>query len=368
MKVLILTCNTGQGHNSATAALIGAFARRGVSCDAADALRFLPSGMSDFISGWHTRIYRYLPWMFKKGYSFAESHPALFDDQRGIYKLLASGVDGLRELVIREKYDTLICVHVFSALMVTEMLRREGLPLHTAFVATDYTCSPSAGDSRLDRYYIPHEDLKAEFAANGVPMEKLVASGIPVREEFYDCPDRDEARARLGLSVNGGEVLLMCGSMGCGPMEELADSLDSYLPAGAELTVICGTNEKLAQALESRPLLRTRVLRYTDDMPLWLSAVDLLLTKPGGLSITEAATVGTPMLFLDSVGGCETRNRLFFTAENWARAAGDADEMVELTCSMMRYGVHQDRDALRAAFSRNAADVIAEDLIRLAGA
>ena len=102
MKVLILTCNTGQGHNSATAALIGAFARRGVSCDAADALRFLPSGMSDFISGWHTRIYRYLPWMFKKGYSFAESHPALFDDQRGIYKLLASGVDGLRELVIRE--------------------------------------------------------------------------------------------------------------------------------------------------------------------------------------------------------------------------------------------------------------------------
>ena len=160
----------------------------------------------------------------------------------------------------------------------------------------------------------------------------------------------------------------MCGSMGCGPMEELADSLDSYLPAGAELTVICGTNEKLAQALESRPLLRTRVLRYTDDMPLWLSAVDLLLTKPGGLSITEAATVGTPMLFLDSVGGCETRNRLFFTAENWARAAGNADEMVELTCAMLRYGVHQDRDALRAAFSRNAADVIAEDLIRLAGA
>ena len=65
MKVLILTCNTGQGHNSATAALIGAFARRGVSCDAADALRFLPSGVTGFISGWHTRLYRYLPLMFK---------------------------------------------------------------------------------------------------------------------------------------------------------------------------------------------------------------------------------------------------------------------------------------------------------------
>ena len=80
MKVLILTCNTGQGHNSASAALCDAFAARGIVCDKVDALSFLSERVSDFISAWHTRIYRYLPWVFKKGYGFAESHPALFDD------------------------------------------------------------------------------------------------------------------------------------------------------------------------------------------------------------------------------------------------------------------------------------------------
>ena len=138
------------------------------------------------------------------------------------------------------------------------------------------------------------------------------------KENLPNIPDRDEARARLGLSVNGGEVLLMCGSMGCGPMEELASALDSYLPAGVELTVVCGTNEKLADTLESSPLIRTRVLRYTDDMPAWFSAVDLLLTKPGGLTVSEALACNLPLAVFDAIPGQEEENADFLLSHDMA--------------------------------------------------
>ena len=92
----------------------------------------------------------------------------------------------------------------------------------------------------------------------------------------------------LRLPEVGRMVLLCCGSMGCGPMEELTEELSGRLPEGAFLVVICGTNTVLREKLAARGLKRTRVVGFTEKMSLYMDAADLYLTKAGGLSTTEA--------------------------------------------------------------------------------
>ena len=89
MKVLILTCNTGQGHNSTAKSIAEKCAQRGIDCVIEDALAFLSPKMSDFISSWHVRIYRYVPVLFNQGYEFAEKHPAVFADDSVAYNFFS---------------------------------------------------------------------------------------------------------------------------------------------------------------------------------------------------------------------------------------------------------------------------------------
>lgn len=335
MRALILTCNTGEGHNSSAAAIKEEFIQRGIDCDIADALGFISGKLSEFISNWHVRIYRYAPKAFRSGYSYSEKHESIFSDQKLLYKCLASGVDRMYGAVIHGRYDLLVCVHVFSALMVTELKQRYDIHIGTCFVATDYTCSPSVAESNLDAYFIAHEALADEYVENGIPRNKLIATGIPIRQSFHESIDKGKAKKLLGLTADQQNVLLMCGSMGCGPVEELAWTFLEKLPDNCLLTVVCGTNAKLLRSLSKIRSEQIRVLGYMKNIPLLMSASELFLTKPGGISITEAAAIGVPMLLIDVVGGCEARNLQFFTGQGWAVTGKTPEELMDKSIALL---------------------------------
>lgn len=337
MKALILTCNTGEGHNSTAAAIEEAFHSRGFECDRADALSFLSEKASQFISAWHVRIYRYIPRAFDVGYRYAEDHPALFKEDSGLYKLLTMGKTRLYDYLVQGGYDAVISVHVFSALLVTEMRKEHPGQFFAVFVGTDYTCSPITGESRMDLYFTPARELTNEFVQSGIPEEKIVSSGIPVRSHFLTHIDKRLAKETLGLGAEKRHLLMMCGSMGCGPMEELAEKLETLLGNDTILTIVCGTNEKLAgrlsKQLEGREGIR--ILGFTDQVPLLMDSADLYLTKPGGLSITEAAMKRLPMAFIDAVAGCEEYNLDFFVRHKMAVTASSVEELAALCAELV---------------------------------
>lgn len=201
MRTLILSCNTGAGHNSCAKALQETFTAHGEVCDIIDALQFISERASQFISNWHTRIYLYAPKLFKAGYQGAENHDSLFREGTGIYKFLTSGADRIYDYIVEGEYDNIICTHVFPALAISEMQERHpSMQITTSFISTDYTCSPSVSDSNLEWYFIPAESLKDEFVRCGVPSEKLVASGLPAKRAFYARPDKRQPRRRSGLT------------------------------------------------------------------------------------------------------------------------------------------------------------------------
>ena len=253
MQTLILSCNTGAGHNSCAQAVQEAYHSRGEICNITDSLQFISEKASTFISNWHTRIYRHAPRLFDAGYQRAESHEDIFCEGTPIYKLLSSGAERMYQYIRSAGYDNIICTHVFPALALTEMRRQHPcLQLVTSHISTDYTCAPCTADSALDWYFIPSTSLLGEFEQCGLQPQKLIASGIPVRQQFYQRVSQEAGKANAGISPAHQHILMMCGSMGCGPMEEIISYLCPYLTTEQELSVVCGTNDDLRKKLQKR--------------------------------------------------------------------------------------------------------------------
>lgn len=367
MRLLILSCNTGEGHNSAAKALKDCFSEQNINCDIKDALAFWSPEKSKIISKGHVFIYRKLPKLFGVSYRFEENHPPKDGDESLIYELVIKGCESLYEFLSDNPYDAVICTHVFSAMMMTELKKRRQCGIKSYFIATDYTCSPGVNQTAMDAYFIPHIKLTDEFAENGIPRHKLIPSGIPVRKDFYSKTDSESAKQSLSLPRDRKIALLMCGSMGCGPIKTLAEYLPQQIPSDSMLIVICGNNLRLYKTLTKYPLPgNMRVVGFTSRMPLYMDAAELILTKPGGLSTTEAAVKALPMIFIDAVPGCETKNYEFFLQNG---CADMRDSVLELCDAVCDYLENPDKlkamsNTLKSEFSGCAAHTIREYILK----
>ena len=325
MRVLILTCNTGGGHNAVAAALAESFRRLGVSSDTADGLSFISQKASRFVSKWHTRFYRRYPKLYKAGYMSAENDAESNDRDNPVYRYMARGARRLGRAIQDGGYDAVVCVHVIPAMMMTELRRQHETGPVFCFVATDYTCSPTVGGCTPDICVIPHEELAEEFVSCGIARETLLAAGIPVRAVFRERGDRTAARSELALPPEGRHIVLMSGSIGCGPMADIAAELEKRMERGDFASVLCGSNRQMLYALRRRGFRRVEAVGFTNRVHRYMDSADVLVSKPGGISITEAGTRGTPLLLADMVGGCETRNQEFFHARGWAETCQPED-------------------------------------------
>lgn len=350
MRVLILSANTGGGHNSTARALVEQLQKLNIEYEVADTLAFISEKVSDFISWGHSYVYRKHPRLFGFGYRFEEKHPPRF-----IYEQCAKGSDALQKKLVSGGYDAVICVHVFSGMMMNEVRERFSNHVPAFFIATDYTCSPGVSEQKLDGYFIPHRMLLGEFVRNGdIPADKLFTTGIPIGSRFYEMEDKREARRALGLPEEGSIVVLTCGSMGCGKLEKSARFLFRHMPSRSTLVVLCGSNEKTYRELSPYASDRFHVLGFTDQMPKYMSAADVYITKPGGLSTSEAIAKRVPMIFINAVPGVETRNFEFLVeqgvaigAKNWIqvvshvqKALRDPDSLNEQIAAMETFTTH----------------------------
>ena len=140
------------------------------------------------------------------------------------------------------------------------------------------------------------------------------------------------------MDPSHSHLLMMCGSMGCGPMEELTKIFKEQMDASVELSIVCGTNEKLCQELKSiaagNP--RIHIYGYTDRMNDLMDSADLYLTKPGGLSVTEAAAKRLPMVLIDAVAGCEKYNLDFFVSSGGAVTADSPEALADLCTALAK--------------------------------
>lgn len=362
MRTLILTCNTGEGHNSTAAALKEYFVSKGTEADIFDSLSLIPPATAKVIEKGHVFLYRKAPRLFGAGYRFEENHKGSL-----VYKIFAKYSDAMYDVIKKGNYDVVLSVHVFPALMLTNIADKLKNKVTTAFVCTDYTCSPGVSLSALDLYFIPHKKLIREFESNGIDIKKIIPSGIPVNMAFLKSTDKANARNELSLP-NGKMILVSCGSMGCGPIEEIVQTFTNTLERDQFAVIICGSNKKLYSRLSSSNIDgKIYVYGYVNRMNLFMDSADVYLTKAGGLSTTEAIMKRLPIIYINAVPGCETRNIEFMTKNNYAlssdsaaEAAGIAQGIISSEEVILKY-----KTAFKSDFDQNACEVIFNTIMNL---
>ena len=320
MEALILTCSTGGGHNAAAYAVAEAMAQRGHSAKVLDPYSLIGERMAKAVGGTYVRMVQISPSLFGIVYKLGDTYRRL-PIKSPVYVINGRMAGRLEKYFAENKTDVVLCTHIFPAEMLTYM-RNKGMKIpKTVFVATDYTCVPFTEETDCDVYCSPSRDLNDEYIKRGVPEDRIVHTGIPVKRAFKEGVSKQEARKALGLDPYSEYLILSGGSMGAGKMRTAIRTLERRLDAeDKRLIVLCGNNGGLYSSLSgsyaSNP--RVTVLKSTNDMPLYLRACDIFIGKPGGLSSTECAAAGIPTLFISPIPGCETINCEFFVNRGMA--------------------------------------------------
>lgn len=303
MKILFLSTATGQGHNSASYA--AAHYLQSVGCEAvvSDVLKAGKKNVSAPVSHAYERITVHLPWLF--GFLYHLGELVTSDKHHSpIYYLNALYAKKLYAKLTALAPDVIACPQIFAAQAVTRLREKYGYAVPAAGIITDYNRSPFWEETRLDYYLIPTPELIPALAASGIPAEKLIVTGIPVDARFQKKTPRDEARRTFGLTAKH-VCAVMGGSMGFGKIRETARALLERMPE-TQVVAVCGHNRRLYEHLQG--MAGILPMEYIDNVDVLMDAADVLLTKPGGLSSTEAMVKGVPLVFMEPLPGDERKN------------------------------------------------------------
>lgn len=329
MKVLIMSCDTGEGHNSAARALVGAFNRRGDDCTLIDPLIFGGRRASEIVSASYTAMLRKAPALFGIIYKAGDIYSST-KIVSPVYYANSKYASGLREYIEEKGFDAVVSTHLFPMEALTAIRKRGGFNVPCYGVLTDYTCIPFFGETKLNGYFIPHEELRDEVAKCGIPREKLFATGIPVSRKFAVHEAKTAARAELGLPNDKPVMLIMSGGVGCGNILELCGTLERCSSGDYVACVLTGHNAALKKSVDESfaSAGRIRTVSFTKQVNLYMNAADVMLSKPGGLTSTEAAAANVPLVQMLTYAACEAKNIAFFTSHGLSVRAADEREAV----------------------------------------
>lgn len=306
MKGLIFSITAGQGHNQTAKVLADALNVAGVECNYMDVFEYINPLLSKSVSDLYLMSAKSMPKIYGGGYRLCEKRDVGKD--RKLPKLTTNILGRkLVKLIQEENPDVIICTHVFAALLVTYLREQMKDELFTIGIVTDFTIHPYWEDTVLDYYVTASEFLTHSGVKKGIAKEKFKPFGIPIDPKFALSRTREEACRILGIP-DKKTVLVMSGSMGFGNVLDGIMALDK-LDLDFQITTICGSNKKLKSQIDE---LKTEKqifnYGYVDNVDVFMDAADCIVTKPGGLTTSEALAKSLPMLMNNPVPGQEDRN------------------------------------------------------------
>ena len=322
MRVLLFSVTAGEGHNSTAKAIARSLESMGAETRIVDAYRTAGRIMYHTVAGGYLLVSSYLKHGYGMVYRVLEHRRGNSYRRSLIRRSGRSLAKKFKRIIDEYDPDVIVCTHCFAARILDIVKERGDIRAKTLGIVTDFTMHPYWEEAlRLDRLIIPCEPLTENARKKGFTDAQIRPYGIPVHPKFSTAVDKSEAKCLLGLDKDLPTLLVMSGSMGHGNMVRVLRRLDK-LPVPFQTIVVCGNNKKaharIARAAWKKPILN---LGYTDNVPLLMDASDLIVSKPGGLTTSEALTKRLPMIIVSPIPGHEDRNVDFLTEKGSAVAA-----------------------------------------------
>ena len=337
MRVLIATATAGAGHLAAAAALEEAWR----ALRPHDAVKKLD--LVEFFSPLHRKIH-------------ADGYVKLVEHAPELWGMLFGKTDNpkvarrLNKLKrafpskSRARFtgflnefapDAVVCTHYVAletlGTMRSKSNRSRGVSSKRApyvvSVVTDFEAHALWMDSCVDLYCVAAEETKARLAARGAEPDRVIATGIPISAKFLTKPVPRDVRKNIGLRDDQHVILVLSGGFGMGPVAEILAELDK-VQAPFQNLVVTGRNEELRRVLATCDRQHpTHVLGFASNMHELMAVADLIITKPGGLTTSEALAMGKPLLIVNPIPGQEAANSDFLLERGAAAKVNRVEDL-----------------------------------------
>jgi processive 1,2-diacylglycerol beta-glucosyltransferase len=308
-RILLLTLSFGSGHVRAAHTIAAELKRQDpdvevLVLDALASCRFL------FRAGYvwpYWAMVRYAPALWARFFArrLTRKH-----ERTGPDWAFRRGCAAVFKTIVEFKPETIVATEV-AACEIAALAKRDGLSTARLIsVITDYEAEPVWIKSEVDTYTVPDEYVRDQLVAWGAARERVVLTGIPADRGFVVQQDIRETLTRYNLTDAARTVLIMGGGMGPTRMDQVVARL-LELAQPVQIVVIAGHDERMRRRLSRlrpSPQIPLRVIGWTDDIAALMQVASVLITKPGGVTTTEAILRGLPLVFFDVIPGPEQRN------------------------------------------------------------
>jgi len=331
-KVLIVYATAGIGHKKAALAVKKAFDELNpaeAEASMIDALDYTNA----FFKWIYLKVYllmvNRLPLLWGALYYFTDNPLINFivAPMRRMNNHLNSGK--FRKFLTQMKPDVVICTHFFATEVIADMKEKGALKTHLITVVTDYKLHAWWIEDGVDTYVVGGDDAGNDLLRWKVPAEKIKVLGIPVEPVFSKALDREKALKAAGLKEGVFTVLVIGGGFGVGPIEEIVKAIGS-VSKPVQAIAICGHNEHLARRLEElkkRFSATVKVLGFVDNVYDYMEVSDILISKSGGITVSESLAKELPMIVIAPIIGQETRNSDYLASNRAALKLDKAEDL-----------------------------------------
>jgi len=313
---------------------------RGIRGDVVDSYRYAAAIFSKVVADGYIGMVKTVPELYKLIYDRAERAPVASGFRVWAAEYTARR---LHRLIVKMRPSVVVCTHAFPCGVMSAYKRLYGSTIPVMGIVTDFVVHPFWIYPNIDAYAVGTPEMRATMIERGIDPARVHVDGIPVDGRFgFMNETRTELRERLGLAIDRPIALLMGGGLGMGPIEQATASLATLGSKAPDAVVIVGRNAHLERRVAERSAkfpYETRVLGFVDNVYDYMHASDVIISKPGGLTTSEALAAELPMIIVRPLPGQEERNATYLTTRGAALRAHDASELARLTARVVGDGV-----------------------------
>lgn len=252
----------------------------------------------------------YLNWIQKapRTYQWVYKHFIYADaDQTALMKLYElSFIKQMEKLIAEENPDLVICTHSFPSMLLSRLKSKGKIDVPVINAYTDFFVNGLWGKKEIDIHFVPNQTIKTTLICNGVPEQNIFVTGIPIHEAFKE---------RTALRhTSRKKILISGGSSGLGDLYRLLKALKREQPDRADYYVLCGKNKKLYHKLNGwgmKHIIPVPYIQSRKEMSRLYDEADAIITKPGGVTISEVIQKKLPIFIHSVLPGQEEINLAF---------------------------------------------------------
>ena len=306
---MFLSASVGEGHTAAAQAVSSALLERRpyATCEVVDSYRYASNVFHRVASNGYLGIVKMLPQLYKYVYDQAERATKVSAFKKWLHHYTAVN---LRQYVAELRPDVVVCTHAFPCGVMAEYKREYEDAPPVVGIVTDFVVHPFWIHRNIDKYAVATNAMRQTLVSRGVLPQRVLVTGIPIDCRFANGTSKRRARQIIGVAPDQTTILLMGGGLGIGPLENALLAIDR-LEHDAQTVVVVGKNISLERRLRdvaTRLRRPVTIVGFIQNVYDYMRAADVLVSKPGGLTSSEALVAELPIIMLRPLPGQEERN------------------------------------------------------------